>query len=124
MGMTAEDRRRLKGSGTDERLGVKPVEAGRLIGESRNTVYRLLAAGKLHAVKRGTSTIVLMDSYPRTHGEPASRDVRCRSRRRFPHVETRRPQTDGHLYVGAFMGQEHVYPRLRLAPTKSGACND
>jgi hypothetical protein len=62
MGLTAEDRRRLKGSGTDERLGVKPVEAGRLIGESRNTVYRLLAAGKLHAVKRGASTIVLMDS--------------------------------------------------------------
>ena len=52
----------MKGGGTDERLGVKPVEAGRLIGESRNTVYRLLAAGKLHAVKRGTSTIVLMDS--------------------------------------------------------------
>jgi hypothetical protein len=62
MGMTDEDRRRLKGSGTDVRLGVKPVEAGRLIGESRNTVYRLLAAGKLHAVKRGASTIVLMDS--------------------------------------------------------------
>ena len=62
MGMTDEDRRRLKGGGADERLGVKPVEAGRLIGESRNTVYRLLAAGKLHAVKRGTSTLVLMDS--------------------------------------------------------------
>jgi hypothetical protein len=62
MGMTDEDRRRLKGAGTDERLGVKPVEAGRLIGESRNTVYRLLAAGKLRAVKRGTSTIVLMAS--------------------------------------------------------------
>ena len=52
----------LKGGGTDERLGVKPVEAGRLIGESRNTVYRLLAAGKLQAVKRGASTIVLMSS--------------------------------------------------------------
>ena len=62
MGMTDKDRRRLKGGGTDERLGVKPVEAGRLIGESRNTVYRLLAAGKLRAVKRGTSTIVLMAS--------------------------------------------------------------
>jgi hypothetical protein len=62
MGMTDEDRRRLKGGGVDERLGVKPVEAGRLIDESRNTVYRLLAAGKLRAVKRGTSTIVLMDS--------------------------------------------------------------
>ena len=62
MGMTDEDRRRLKGGDTDERLGVKPVEAGRLIGESRNTVYRLLAAGRLRAVKRGTSTIVLMES--------------------------------------------------------------
>ena len=66
MGMTTEDRLRPKGVGTDERLGVKPVEAARLIGESRNTVYRLLAAGKLQAVKRGTSTIVLMSSI-RTH---------------------------------------------------------
>jgi excisionase family DNA binding protein len=64
MGMTEEDRHRLKGSGasTCEPLGVKPLEAGRLIGESRNTVYRLLAAGKLRAVKRGTTTLVLMDS--------------------------------------------------------------
>jgi hypothetical protein len=62
MGMTDKDRRRLNGGGADERLGVKPIEAGRLIGESRNTVYRLLAAGKLRAVKRGTSTIVLMAS--------------------------------------------------------------
>jgi excisionase family DNA binding protein len=59
MGMTEEDRRRMKGG---EPLGVKPLEAGRLIGESRNTVYRLLAAGKLRAVKRGTTTLVLMDS--------------------------------------------------------------
>lgn len=59
MGMTEEDRRRLKGG---EPLGVKPIEAGRLIGESRNTVYRLLAAGKLRAVKRGASTLVLTDS--------------------------------------------------------------
>jgi excisionase family DNA binding protein len=64
LGMTDEDRRRLKGNGSGglEPLGVRPVAAGRLIGESRNTVYRLLAAGKLRAVKRGTSTLVLMDS--------------------------------------------------------------
>jgi len=43
-------------------LGVKPAEAGRMIGESRNTIYRLLAAGQLRAVKRGTSTLVVMDS--------------------------------------------------------------
>jgi excisionase family DNA binding protein len=43
-------------------LGVRPVEAARLIGESRNTVYRLPAAGQLRAVKRGTSTLVLMES--------------------------------------------------------------
>ena len=43
-------------------LVVKPTEAARLIGESRNTVYRLLAAGKLRAVKRGTSTLVVTDS--------------------------------------------------------------
>lgn len=62
MGMTDEDRRRLKGGGTPAPLGVKPAEAGRLIGESRDTVYRLLAVSKLHAVKRGASTLVLMDS--------------------------------------------------------------
>jgi excisionase family DNA binding protein len=69
MEVTEENRRRLRAGGAGELrtgppapLGVKPREAGRLIGESRNTVYRLLAAGKLHAVKRGTSTLVLMDS--------------------------------------------------------------
>ena len=46
----------------DQPLGVKPLEAARLIGESRNTVYRLLAAGRLRAVKRGTTTLVVMDS--------------------------------------------------------------
>jgi excisionase family DNA binding protein len=62
--MTNEDRHHLKGSGrnTVDRLAVKPSEAARLIDESRSTVYRLLAAGRLRAVKRGTSTLVLMDS--------------------------------------------------------------
>ena len=60
MEMTDEDR--LKGEATMAPLGVKPIEAGRLIGESRDTVYRLLVAGKLRAVKRGASTLVLMDS--------------------------------------------------------------
>lgn len=61
MEMTKE---RLKGSNSAAPLplGVKPAEAARLIGESRNTVYRLLAAGKLRAVKRGTSTLVVTDS--------------------------------------------------------------
>jgi excisionase family DNA binding protein len=45
-----------------DRLAVKPSEAARLIDESRSTVYRLLAAGKLRAVKRGSSTLVLMSS--------------------------------------------------------------
>lgn len=62
MEKTNGNAQRLKGSGVVEPLGVKPTEAGRLIGESRNTVYRLLAAGQLRAVKRGTSTIVLMSS--------------------------------------------------------------
>lgn len=43
-------------------LGVKPAEAGRLLGESINTVYRRLRAGDLHAVKRGTTTLVLTSS--------------------------------------------------------------
>jgi excisionase family DNA binding protein len=43
-------------------LGVKPIEAGRILGESRNTVYRLLADGKLRAVKRGTTTLIIVSS--------------------------------------------------------------
>jgi len=43
-------------------LCVTVNEAGRLIGGSRNTVYRLMASGILRAVKRGTTTLVLMDS--------------------------------------------------------------
>jgi excisionase family DNA binding protein len=43
-------------------LGVKPVEAGRLLGESINTVYRLLRSGELRAVKRGATTLVLVSS--------------------------------------------------------------
>jgi excisionase family DNA binding protein len=63
MGMTDEDRRRLKGSGaTVERLAVKPLEAAVMLGESRTTIYRLINAGKLAAVKRGVSTLVLVDS--------------------------------------------------------------
>jgi excisionase family DNA binding protein len=63
MGMTDKDRRRLKGSGaTVERLAVKPSEAAMMLGESRSTVYRLIHARKLAAVKRGVSTLVLVDS--------------------------------------------------------------
>jgi excisionase family DNA binding protein len=43
-------------------LGVPPLQAAALIGGSRSTVYRLLAAEKLRAVKRGSSTIVLTES--------------------------------------------------------------
>jgi excisionase family DNA binding protein len=64
MGMrTDEDRRRLKGnSAAVERLAVKPHEAAQMLGESRSTIYRLIHAGKLDAVKRGTSTLVLVGS--------------------------------------------------------------
>jgi hypothetical protein len=45
-----------------EPFGVPPREAGEIIRGSRSTIYRLLASGKLQAVKRGTATLVLMSS--------------------------------------------------------------
>jgi excisionase family DNA binding protein len=66
MGMTDEDRRRLKGnSAAVERLAVKPLEAALMLGESRSTIYRLIHAGKLDAVKRGVTTLVLVPSIRR-----------------------------------------------------------
>jgi excisionase family DNA binding protein len=38
------------------------AQSGPLIGGSRSTVYRLLRAGKLRAIKRGTTTLVLTES--------------------------------------------------------------
>jgi excisionase family DNA binding protein len=43
-------------------IAVPPLTAAMLIGGSRSTVYRLLAAGKLRAVKRGGATLVLTNS--------------------------------------------------------------
>jgi excisionase family DNA binding protein len=43
-------------------IGVPPLLAAVLIGGSRSTVYRLLNAGKLRAIKRGTATLVLTES--------------------------------------------------------------
>jgi excisionase family DNA binding protein len=45
-----------------EPFGVPPREAGEILRGSRSTIYRLLASGKLQAVKRGTATLVLMTS--------------------------------------------------------------
>ena len=56
LGMTEEDRRRLKGGHAIERLAVKPLEAALMLGESRSTIYRLIHAGKLDALKSGSST--------------------------------------------------------------------
>ena len=65
MGMTAEDRRRLKGNAAVERLAVKPLEAAIMLGESRSTIYRLIHAGELDAFKRGSSTLVTVESIRR-----------------------------------------------------------
>ena len=63
MGLTEEDRRRLKGNGaTVERLAVSPREAAVMLGESRSSIYRAIAAGKLHAVKSGSRTLILTPS--------------------------------------------------------------
>ena len=66
MGMITEDRRRLiDNSAAVERLAVKPLEAAMMLGESRSTIYRLIHAGKLDAVKRGVTTLVLVPSIRR-----------------------------------------------------------
>jgi excisionase family DNA binding protein len=62
MDITIEDRSPLKASTAVERLAVKPFEAATMLGESRSTIYRLINAGKLDAVKRGSSTLVLVGS--------------------------------------------------------------
>jgi excisionase family DNA binding protein len=61
---TELNRRRLN-SGEIERLTVKPLEAAVMIGESRSTIYRLIHRGELDAVKRGVSTLVVVDSLRR-----------------------------------------------------------
>jgi hypothetical protein len=63
MGMTDEDRRRLKGSGVPlEPLALPIPDAQRVSGLSRSEIYRRLAAGDLRAVKSGSRTLVLMAS--------------------------------------------------------------
>ena len=63
MGMTQEDRRRLKGNGrTTEPLALPIQEAQRISGLSRSEIYRRLAAGDIRAVKNRGRTLVLMDS--------------------------------------------------------------
>ena len=93
MGVTQEDRQRLKGGVAVERLAVKPGHAAVMLGQSRSAVYRLLSAGALDAVKSGSSTLVLTASIhrylatlPRFERRPAparsgqSRDQRSHTR--------------------------------------------
>ena len=63
MGMTEEDRRRLKDSGQSTDLITAPIpEACRISGLSRSEIYRRLATGDIRAVKSGARTLILMDS--------------------------------------------------------------
>jgi hypothetical protein len=63
MGLTDEDRRRLKGSGTALELITVPIaDAQRVSGLSRSEIYRRLAAGDLRAVKSGARTLIVMTS--------------------------------------------------------------
>ena len=48
-----------------EPLLVKPLEAARLIGESRSTIYRLIHSGQISAVKRGATTLLVVESLRR-----------------------------------------------------------
>jgi hypothetical protein len=45
-----------------EPLAVNIREAERLSGLSSRTLYRAMAAGRIRAVKRGTTTLILMES--------------------------------------------------------------
>ena len=63
MGMTDEDRRRIKGLGGSLDLITAPIlEASRISGLSRSEIYRRLSTGDIRAVKAGARTLVLMDS--------------------------------------------------------------
>jgi hypothetical protein len=63
MGMTDEDRRRLRGSGTTIDPITAPIaEAVRISGMSRSEIYRRLAAGDIVAVKNGSRTLIVMAS--------------------------------------------------------------
>jgi hypothetical protein len=63
MGMTEEDRRRLKGRGASFDPITAPIpEASRVSGLSRSEIYRRLSAGDIHAVKSGARTLIIMES--------------------------------------------------------------
>jgi excisionase family DNA binding protein len=57
------ERRRLASNRYEGvRLGYSPQETADRLNSSKSTVYRLLAAQKLRAIKRGASTLILPDS--------------------------------------------------------------
>jgi excisionase family DNA binding protein len=57
------ERRRLASNRYDGvPLGYSPQETAYRLNSSRSTVYRLLAAGRLRAVKRGASTLITPES--------------------------------------------------------------
>ncbi len=63
MGMTEEDRRRLKGGvSTIDAIAAPISEACRISGLSRSEIYRRLATGDIRAVKSGSRTLILVDS--------------------------------------------------------------
>jgi excisionase family DNA binding protein len=63
MGMTDEDRRRLKGGFVIVEPMAAPIpDACRYSGLSRSEIYRCLADGRIQAVKSGARTLILMDT--------------------------------------------------------------
>jgi excisionase family DNA binding protein len=59
------ERRRLASNRHDasaEPIGISPGKTAHRIQGSKSTVYRLLAQGKLRAIKRGASTLILLES--------------------------------------------------------------
>ena len=56
------ERSRLASSRVGGVLGYSPQQTADRLNSSKSTVYRLLAAQKLRAIKRGASTLITPDS--------------------------------------------------------------
>jgi excisionase family DNA binding protein len=65
--LSDEDRRSSEAPGASlmEPLAVRVIEAARLTGESRSSIYRSIRKGELDALKSGAATLVTVASIKR-----------------------------------------------------------
>ena len=55
----------METKGVDERLAYRPAEAARVLGCSRDTIYKLLAAGELRGWKLRSARLISADELRR-----------------------------------------------------------